>query len=180
MSERMWTRKKILKSPMFLRTLQEITVALNKAKVKHALIGGLAVAYHANPPVTIDADFLVDTENMDVLELLFRGLGWGVFPVVFRRGNQRGFPKYGWALRRKGSTDIDVISTSGDAYLKKVVSEAVVVSLKGIRVPMVTAEDLIVMKTLVGRDKDVEDTIVLRQHVDVSEDYIKKTLGSLM
>lgn len=178
MSERVWTRKKILESAVFLKTVREVTAALKKADIRYALIGGLAVAYHANPPVTIDADFLVDTDNMDILEILFKGHGWQVYPLIFRV-NQRGFPKYGWAIRKKGRTNIDLVSTSGDAYLSRVVAGARPVSLKGVSVPMVTAEDLIVMKTLVGREKDIDDTIALRQARKVDEKYIKKTLESL-
>jgi predicted nucleotidyltransferase len=179
MSERIWSRKKILESAIFLKTLREITGALNHADVRYALIGGLAVAYHANPPVTIDADFLVDTDNMDILEILFRGEGWEVYPLIFAT-KQRGFPKYGWALRKKGRTDIDIISTSRDRYLSRVVSGAIPTSLGGVRVPMVTAEDLIVMKTLVGREKDLDDATALRMKMKVDEKYIRKTLDGLL
>lgn len=178
MSERVWSRKKILENAVFLKTLREVTASLDRLHVPYALIGGLAVAYHANPPVTIDADFLVDTDNMDILEILFNGEGWRVVPLIFAT-RQRGFPKYGWALRKKGRTNIDIISTSQDAYLSKVVHSAAPVTLGGVRVPMVTAEDLIVMKTLVGRDKDIDDTIALRLKMKVDEKYIKKTLDSL-
>lgn len=179
MSERIWTRKKILENAVFLKTLKEVTDALNHAGVRYALIGGLAVAYHANPPVTIDADFLVDSDNMDILEILFQGEGWKVHPLIFAT-KQRGFPKYGWAIRKKGRTHIDIISTSQDEYLSKVVRGAVPVSLGGVRVPMVTAEDLIVMKTLVGRDKDLDDALALRMKMKVDEKYIRKTLDDLL
>lgn len=178
MSERTWSRKKILRSPVFLKTLQEVTETLDRAGFRYALIGGLAVAYHANPPVTIDADFLVDTENMDILEIIFRGVDWDVYPLVFRH-RQRGFPKYGWAARKPGRTDVDLLSTSGDSYLSQVVTTARPALLGGVRVPIVTAEDLIVLKTLVGRDKDIDDTIAIREKVEVDESYIRRMLEEL-
>jgi predicted nucleotidyltransferase len=99
-------------------------------------------------------------------------------PILFWN-KKKGFPKHGWALRKPGCTDIDLISTSRDAYLSKIVFEAKVVVLKGaIRIPMITAEDLIVMKTLVGRDKDIDDTIVLRLKTKVDEASIRRTLKS--
>lgn len=179
MSKRIWSQRKILKSPVFLKTVKEVISALDHAEIRYALIGGLAVAYHANPPVTIDADFLIDTDNMDVVEVLFRGGGWEAYPLVFRH-TQRGLPRYGWAVRKRGRTPIDLVSTSGDGYLSEVVKEAVPVKLGGVSVPMVSAEDLIVMKTLVGRDKDIEDTIAIRQAADVDEYTIKKTLAKLL
>lgn len=179
MSERIWTREKVLENSVFLRTLREVTAALDRTGVKYALIGGLAVAYHANPPVTIDADFLVGTDSMDVLEVLFQGEGWRVIPLIFAT-KRRGLPKYGWAVRKRGRTDTDIISTSRDPYLSKAVCGAVPVSLGGVRVPMVTVEDLIVMKTLVGRDKDLDDALALRTKIKVDEKYIRKTLGGLL
>ena len=178
MSERIWQRKKILQDATFLKTVKEVVAALNKLGVRYAMVGGLAVAYHANPPVTIDADFLVDTENMDVLEVLFKGEGWGAYPLLFRV-NQRGFPKFGWAMRKKGRTEVDLISTSSDAYLSSVTKNAVEVSFAGVLVPVVTVEDLVVMKTLVGREKDIDDTIALRQAGKVDERYVKRMLDRL-
>lgn len=178
MAERIWSRKQILKNAMFLKTVREVTAALNKLNVNYAMIGGLAVAYHANPPVTIDADFLVDTDNMDPLEVLFLGVGWKLAPLIFMN-KQRGFPKYGFAGRKAGRTDIDLISTSQDKYLSKVTRQAKPADLSGITVPMVTVEDLIVMKTLVGREKDLDDATELRLSVKVDEQYIRRTLREL-
>ena len=178
MSKRIWTRKEILKNAVFLKTLREVTALLDHAGVEYAMIGGLAVAYHANPPVTIDADFLVDTDNMDILYILFQGEGWQLAPLTFYT-KRRGFPKYGWGIRKKGRTNTDIISTSQDSYLSKVVLGAVPIMLGGVHVPMVTAEDLIVMKTLVARSKDIDDTFALRKKLKVDEEYIQKTLDDL-
>lgn len=178
MSERIWSRKKILKNSVFLKTVREVTKALDRLDVGYAMIGGLAVAYHSNPPVTIDADILIDTDNMDVVEVLFTGEGWKLVPLIFR-SKLKGFPKYGWAGRKAGRTDIDLISTSGDEYLSHVVANARPVDLSGVTIPMVTVEDLIVMKTLVGREKDLDDATALRLSVKVDEKYIRKMLHEL-
>lgn len=178
MSERIWTRRKILENKMFLKTMVEVTSILGEAEISYALVGGIAVAVRANPPVTIDSDFLVDTENVDILEVLFRGNDWSLVPLVFANRGP-GLPKYGFSARKRGRTDVDLISTSGDRFLEDAVSSATVVRLGSVPVKTVTADDLIVMKTLVGRDKDLEDTIAIRRASAVDETYIERQLMDL-
>jgi predicted nucleotidyltransferase len=175
MNSRLSARRGVLKGARFLRTLREVMNAMNKVRWRYALIGGLAVAHHANPPVTVDADFLIDNQNMDVLEILFRGAGWRLFPIVFST-RRRGLPKFGWSARKPGRTNLDLISTSGDAYLSRVVRSARPALIGGMRVPVAMAEDLIVMKTLVGREKDIADTIALRMRGKINEKYVNREL----
>lgn len=178
MSERVWSRKRILENKTFLRTIAEVTSILDGAQIAYALVGGIAVAVRANPPVTIDADFLVDTENMDIVEILFKGNGWNLAPLIFpNRGP--GLPKYGFSARKRGRTDVDLISTSDDPYLVSVVASATPVRLGATQVMTITSEDLIVMKTLVGRDKDLEDTVAIRRASRVDETYIEQKLTKL-
>jgi predicted nucleotidyltransferase len=178
MPKRTWTRHRILRSTKFLVTAREVTKAIDRLGFRYALIGGLAVAYHANPPVTVDADILIDTDKMDILEILFRGEGWTLYPLIFQRGGP-GFPKYGWTMKKHGRTGVDLISTSDDAYLSSVVGRARMVSLSGIPMPVVRAEDLIVIKTLAGRTKDLSDVVALRKAGKLDLAYIKKTLSYL-
>ena len=57
MKERVYTLKRILESKEFRWTVGQVKEALGGRA--YCLVGGLAVAYHANPPGTVDADFLV-------------------------------------------------------------------------------------------------------------------------
>lgn len=177
MPSRTWTRAKILESTKFLSTVREVTTALDRLDIRYALFGGIAVAYHANPPVTIDADFLIDTEKMDILQIIFLSGKWKVHPFVFpQRGP--GFPKYGYRIQKPGRTVVDLISTSEDAYLSSVVARAKRVSLSGVPVPVVRAEDLIVIKTLANRAKDLSDVGVLRK-LKLDSVYIRRMLSIL-
>jgi predicted nucleotidyltransferase len=177
-SERVWTRRKILEDKLFVRTVDEVASFMERTGLRYALVGGIAVAIHANPPVTIDADFLVGEDDMAVLRSFFKDSGWSVVPLLFS-SRQKGIPTNGWAIRKKGRTSIDLISTSGDSFLMRALVSAVPREIGGHKIPVITVENLIVMKTLIGRDKDIDDTVALRQANEVDDAYINKTLEHL-
>ncbi len=58
------------------RSLAELTEIFNEVGSDHALIGGLAVGYHARKRATIDVDMLVPRERLDILAGVFRGRGY--------------------------------------------------------------------------------------------------------
>ena len=178
MSERAWTRRKILENKVFIKTVDEVAAFMDRTGIKYALVGGIAVAIHANPPVTIDADFLVFEEDMNVLKSFFKDSGWNVVPLLFS-SRQKGIPRNGWALRKKARTSIDLISTSDDAFLRRALTMATQHRIGNRLIPVIGVNDLIIMKTLVGRDKDIDDTVALRQANDVDDEYINSTLEKL-
>jgi predicted nucleotidyltransferase len=178
MRGRVGERVGYLKNKKFLATIADVTAFLKKLNVGYAMIGGMAVAYHANPPVTPDVDFLIDTENMDPLEILLAGEGWQTVPIILKEQGL-GFPDFGFAGRKPDRMDIDIISTSGDSYLSEVVSNAREVVIGSVKIPVVTVEDLIVIKTLVNRDKDFSDVRELRLKSKVDDAYIRRTLKRL-
>jgi hypothetical protein len=60
------------------RHLAELTEILEEVGSDHALIGGIAVGYHARKRATIDVDMLVPRERLDVLADIFRARGYFV------------------------------------------------------------------------------------------------------
>ena len=53
--------------------------------------------------------------------------------------------------------------------------------MDGVSIPVATAEDLIVMKTLAGRDKDLDDVraVIGGQGLRLDVEYVRTTLAAL-
>lgn len=64
-----------------------------------------------------------------------------------------------------------------DAFIKR----AILVDIEGLPVPVVSPEDLIVMKILAGRAKDLEDvrTVLTQRREKLDIRYIRSVLGTL-
>ncbi len=176
MSKRQWQAKQILSSVEFDATSKVIKRLL--AGLDYCLIGGLAVGHYVNPPVTVDVDVLVDADQ-DALDRIAANTNTLWHSLVFH-SQLKGLPRYGVAISHKDG-EIDLISTGSDEYLVRVVknSKAVLVAPK-VKMPVISAEDLVVMKTLVGRDKDSDDVDELRFKVkNLNTEYIEKQLEEL-
>lgn len=177
--ERIWHGKQILLTKEFAETVRVVGGALTEKGISYALVGGLATAYHANPVVTVDVDFLVDDDRSRI-ESAVRGLG-RLFPLRFM-GRTQGLPRAGVRLVMSDvSSEVDLISASDDLFLMSTVESAKTVKIGEVLCPVITAENLIVMKTLVGRDKDLEDVFEIRKVLGdkLDETYIEKTLSRL-
>jgi len=185
MEERTYTRKQFLKTAMFKKAMSDVASVLDRFSVKFALVGGLAVAYHANPPVTVDIDLLLmigrkSQEEHDIMGA-FMDEGWRSHPLHFGY-RHIGLPKSGHAIFRDlPQATVDLIFAGGDPFLAGAVQDAEVHEVQsGLHVPVISTEDLIIMKTLVGRDKDLADVSELYlAHPDVDETYIEETLSRL-
>jgi predicted nucleotidyltransferase len=64
-----------------------------------------------------------------------------------------------------------------DAFIER----AILVDIEGLPVPVVSPEDLIVMKILAGRTKDLEDvrTVLIQRRGKLDIRYIRSVLGTL-
>jgi predicted nucleotidyltransferase len=177
-------RNDALKSPQFRQTILDVQRVIDN-RFDYALIGGLAVAFYANPPVTIDADFLTiaDSGLFASFTLDMRNYGWVTARLVFP-GNRLGYPKSGMAFERIANDNAheraDFLFAGRDSYLQSVVQVAPFVSVYGVRLKIVRPEDLIIIKTLAGRDKDVEDALAVTRSVKVDQKYIDDTLEELL
>lgn len=183
MTDRQYTRKRILQSKEFKVALREVDKRLG-GKFDYALIGGLAVAYYANPPVTVDVDFFVDAVEQEVEEIAetFVRDGWTQVPLRFT-ARMKGFPRRGVRVYRESPpADIDFLATGGDVYLQSVVRRAKYQEVApGVVVKVIGPEDLIIVKTLAGRDKDIEDVIRVTKALGekLNQEYIDRKIEEL-
>jgi hypothetical protein len=137
-------------------TLADIVTFLERNRLPFALIGGQASSLRGEERVTADIDLIVLVEIDQALALLpefaatnFRPLFADVAEVI-----QRAFIL---PLRHQ-LTQIKVdlaIALSG--FERQAIARAERLVFAGCRVPVATAEDLIIMKALAGRPRDDDD-----------------------
>lgn len=140
------------------RAVVEIAAALESMKIDYMIVGGIANAVWGEPRATIDVDVTVTVENLD-LSATIAGLG-RVFktavsdPDAFVR-RTRVLP-----LDTVDGIRIDVIfallSFERDAVQR---ATTVMFGDRGVRV--VTAEDLLLMKIISDRPRDLADAEAL-------------------
>ena len=143
--------------------------ALEQHQVRYLLVGGLAMNLHGVPRTTMDVDIVLalDSENREVFLAAARALGLkpvapialtDLFDAAKRREWMRTKNMIAFALRPsdiQGPT-VDVLIEPGidvEAALARVVWREV----QGVRIPLVSIEDLIRLKENTGRAQDQAD-----------------------
>ncbi|MGD0088563.1 MAG: metallophosphoesterase [Planctomycetota bacterium] len=177
--KRVGAQRDILKTPEF-RTLAQMALATFPPN-SLVLIGDLAVAHYANPPLTVDVDFLAKGSCGDLLEVAADlWAPWEVMLLSFPKSTI----KHCVRIKSKQEPQIvlDLWACGSSGYLDSVVDRAVPVEVQpGLVVPIARAEDIIVLKELAGRDKDREDVAMMSHALGDTLDhvYIARTLDRL-
>jgi len=162
------------------QTLADIASFLASQRVDYALIGGLAVTIRGEPRSTLDVDIVVACSIDRCLELIdelegsaFQPLFAGVREVV-----ERAFILP--LTHRKTRVKVD-LALGLTGFEQNVIRNATPVDFDGCVVPVVTSEDLVLMKMLAARPRDTEDVarILLRQGDAMDWDYLFQTAQSL-
>jgi len=60
----------------FLKVIEAVTIRLDAADVRYALIGGFAMALRGVQRATVDLDFILMLEDMEKADAIFRGFGY--------------------------------------------------------------------------------------------------------
>ena len=155
-----------------------VSAELTAANIVHAVSGSLALGAFTRPRATLDADVLIVTP----------AIRW---PEVFAIARKCGFSgddreciasmrERGHAMMTSGYVSLDLL-VPVLPYHHEVARRAVRRRLEGVDVPLVTPEDLFVLKTLWSRPKDVADLQVLAALGDrLDSAYIRQTLDGLL
>jgi hypothetical protein len=143
-----------VRSP-FAAALADLRAALAALRVDWYLFGAQAALVHGAARVTADVDVTVKLGKVTSARLATalkrHGFELRVNDPAFVR-TTRVLP----VLHVRTSVPVDLVLAGPgleDAFLER----AVVHDLSGVLVPVARAEDLIVMKILAGRDKDLDD-----------------------
>jgi len=154
---------------------------LDKCGIRYVIVGGVALNLYGIPRTTVDLDLFVDLEEGNLKRFLecMEGLGLRLLQPVDKdaildseeRGRLRD-EKNAIVLtffNPKDPTEtvdffIDEILPFGEVYGRRRVLEG-----EGYRVSLISLEDLIRLKELSGREKDLYDLNILRRIKDGAE-----------
>jgi hypothetical protein len=139
-----------------LDALRASTAWLRAAKVEGAVIGGVAASLHGQPRVTRDVDIVVLARDDDWKRLLAVGAKFGIHP---RRVDALEFARTTRVLLlRHGPSNVDLdVSLGAIPFERDLVARATVKRIRGVSFRIATAEDVVVMKSLALRPRDVAD-----------------------
>lgn len=134
--------------------------ALNAARVKYLVIGGLAAIAYGIPRSTKDADIAVlpDTRTYEKLLAVFKTLRLGTAyltdPEKMMKSKVTIFDDY---IR------VDVLSEAPGLDFQKCWENRNVLKIDGVRINFVSLDDLIHLKKAAGRQSDLQDVEVLKK-----------------
>jgi hypothetical protein len=150
----------------------------DRHQVPHALIGGMAIAYRANPRATVDVDFIVAVDGMKLGRVVGDLVAAGFAP------NEREILKQ-WtedqlAVLRFGTIRIDWLKPVLPLY-QHVVDNAEKLQAFGRPLSVASVESLILCKLLANRSQDQADiTALVRTHPgEINMEYIEKEWGTV-
>ncbi len=152
-----------LLAPLFA-ALRDLLAWLDSSGVRGAVIGGIAASVLGRPRFTRDIDVVILIEEGKWRGFLSSGSQFGIRP---RRSDALGFARKTRVLllRHKPSgINIDV-SLGSLPFEQELIARIVFVNVGGLRIPLPTIEDLIVMKAVAHRPHDLED---IRSLLDAS------------
>ena len=160
------------------RAIHEIAGVLDSLHVDYAIVGGIANAIWGEPRATIDVDVTVSVDENE-LDVIVRGIGQRLRSAV---SNSLEFVHETRVLPLDTTDgvridvifgllpfEIDAIRRAGD------------VSIAGRMVRVVTAEDLVLMKILSDRPRDIADAegIVRRRANELDRSYLEPRIREL-
>lgn len=167
-----------------LRKLAKLTQALNAAQFRHAIGGGIALAFHANPRFTNDIDINIAVDPTQVDELIAALPDQIVATVenieALRRDKQvrLRWPNEGQEVEQ--GTPIDIFLPAHPTFHSRLDERAEPVSLGGLTFRIVSATDLTILKALFDRSKDWVDIEDMLRHGNVDVDEVLSWLRVLL
>lgn len=138
----------------FEDALARLAALFQERRLPYALIGGLAVAAWGAPRATEDIDLLADVRPSPELNAALRATG---FEAEWRHGDPDDPVPLLLRLRSASGPEIDVIcATLG--WEREILSRSIRIRIPGdLEIPVVSVEDLIVLKLMAGGPGDLAD-----------------------
>lgn len=155
---------------MEVRSVEAIVKALNDAKVKYLIVGGLAVNAHGYVRLTRDVDIVLRLEKRNIV----RGLN-----ALFKAGFRMAIPEKPESFAEKKSrerwrreknmitlklwsdehqrTPVDIFVYEPFDFRKELAKMSEQEICRGVLAPVVSLKTLLKMKREAGRPKDLED-----------------------
>jgi hypothetical protein len=143
-----------------LGALRDLLAWFHEAKVRGVIVGGVAASLQGEPRVTRDVDAVVLLDYEQLKTFLVIGTRYGFAarlsdPLKFARKSRMVL-----LTHQPSAVTID-LSLGAMPFEEEMVSRAKIVEVSGVRIPVASPEDLIIMKALPMRDVDVRDIVSL-------------------
>lgn len=139
---------------------RDILLALNEEKVSYILVGAYALAAHGYPRATMDIDIWVlpSPANADALLQALKRFG-APLHALDKTDLQKDDTIFqiGVAPRR-----IDIITGASGLRYEDAEKNAIMVTIDGIKVKILSLDDIILNKEASGRPKDIVDAEILK------------------
>ena len=157
-----------------LAALGDLVAWLQVAQVPGVIIGGVAASLLGRPRVTRDVDALVMLDEDEWMRFLTLGQRSGFEP---RRPDAIEFAHEARVLlvqHTPSSIDVDIVF-GALPFEEEAVARAVTVDVAGVRLPLPTPEDLVVMKAVAHRPRDLIDVeAVLDAHTKLDTQRVRR------
>lgn len=158
--------------PFLITVLAEVIRSLNEQGADYALAGGLAYGALVEPRATTDLDLLMLLENPapERIAALFAS----VFDSVVPHPGPMDFRGVSvWrvvGIRGQREIIVDLLLAQS-AFLRKALERKRTVEFQGLALPIVTLEDLVLLKAMAGRLQDLADLEKIKQRPELGVDW---------
>lgn len=148
---------------------------LDEHRIRYLVVGGLAVVAVGEPRTTGDADAIVFVSPAEAEALIVAAACAGF--TLDEAVEQRRLATTGTMRFRRGRFQIDLI-TASLPFEETAFRRSSRHRLFGVELPFPSPEDLILLKVLAGRDKDMLDAlgVARRHHARLDVGYLESTL----
>jgi hypothetical protein len=142
---------------------RNLVAVLDEHEIDYALCGGMAMAVHARPRMTIDIDVLIQAESLDRVMAIAKELGYNI------RGKDMSFANGAVEIRRASKIDTeagDLLSLDlllVTPQLRSVWDSRVESEWEGGTFSVVSRTGLIAMKQLRSSGQDLDDVKALEE-----------------
>lgn len=160
--------------------LLNIVDCLTELNIEYAVMGGLAVRAHAIPRPTNDVDITIALPRERLPNWFEHLENRGItVPEAYRSGwvdSVAGMPiiKLKTYLDTKQSVDIDVFLSESE-FQSSILARKVQVEVEGRPIWLISAEDLILLKLIASRPRDLIDVAdILFVQGELDQDYMRK------
>jgi hypothetical protein len=143
---------RFLETDRFKRTCRKFSAVLTKVGLQHALIGGNAVDYWANPPATHDIDIVARLDYTKILSFVDAIQKHHPEIVLIHKREPSAGTLVLYYVDQKERIRVDLI-TSDHPVFDWSVREAFVTD--DLPLPVVRPENLVLSKFIAGRPKDI-------------------------
>ncbi|MFH1542388.1 MAG: nucleotidyltransferase [bacterium] len=157
----------------FEKLFKKITLLFKQIRAPYMVVGGLAVAYWGYPRQSLDLDIVVDLKEPELADFLKSAKKAG---FSFHELEIRSLLKIGNRFVMEAEDyRVDCWLPKAE-YHKSALARSKKREVFGQKMPVISPEDLILSKLLVGRARDLEDikTVIIKQKGKLDLAYLKK------